>query len=115
MRISDWSSDVCSSDLANSAGRGSGTPCARRSLCFCVASTSTFSIVTRSYGGRPPLVPFEWASAAASVGRNASKIHDACQNHQRIGAEERRVGKEWVRTGRARWAGCDKKKNNKKE
>src|SRR3546814_1048307 len=74
MRISDWSSDVCSSDLSTAALLRSG---------FHVTQSSAFqsSFSSRSVGIRVE-------NAASVTGRS----------------EERRVGKECVSTCRSRWS-----------
>src|SRR3546814_17516289 len=90
MRISDWSSDVCSSDLDRPAGRSAGPdpagpPCsmARASLvpCHC-ASFSEISYVAPS--------PFRSGTSRS---------------------EERRVVNECVSTCRSRWSSYHYKKN----
>src|SRR3546814_9105252 len=75
MRISDWSSDVCSSDLPCS----SGTP------------------VAGPRGGRTPGV--RPGGGVPRRGR-AGRRRDGAGGR----SEERRVGKECVSTGRSRWA-----------
>src|SRR3546814_2055687 len=75
MRISDWSSDVCSSDLRDE--RRAGLDKYRRH----------FSPESASSIGRRPLRSYP-AFAAASTMRS----------------EERRVGKECVSTCRSRWS-----------
>src|SRR3546814_7047192 len=75
MRISDWSSDVCSSDLARS-GRGcrpTRTQCGFR---------------------RPP----------QQCGEPASQGREAREGDGTKRSEERRVGKECVSTCRSRWS-----------
>src|SRR3546814_4043130 len=58
MRISDWSSDVCSSDLGPSSGRTTRSRHAhtRRRLCL-----SRGGGVTRGAGGHGHLAPCAWA------------------------------------------------------
>src|SRR3546814_3298802 len=100
MRISDWSSDVCSSDLdtyGGAAPHGGGA----------------FS------GKDPTKVDRSAAYAARYLAKNvvAAGLADKCtlQLSYAIGvsqplslyvdrSEERRVGKEWVSPGRARWS-----------
>src|SRR3546814_16111409 len=96
MRISDWSSDVCSSDLQST----------KFIIGFCVAIPCTLIIVglyfffkrrrdrrnrntTRGYnaGGKVS------GRAAREDGKSRTKTR----------SEERRVGKEWVSTCRSRW------------
>src|SRR3546814_1296870 len=93
MRISDWSSDVCSSDLERS-GRDRGSvglrpPCARttpvlraRPCAFTVAGDGDGRLRGRVAQGRPFL----------RLRRRSER------------SEERRVGKECVSTGRSRWS-----------
>src|SRR3546814_7712420 len=80
MRISDWSSDVCSSDLRPSFG-GSSTPW-RRATPIGEAATRASSRRARAGATRPL-----WRSSSWS-----------------IRSEERRVGKECVSTCRSRWS-----------
>src|SRR3546814_7983958 len=91
MRISDWSSDVCSSDLfvhdrmhTRSDGGGDRRSCRRRLLWH-----------------RTP----ESLNAAARSHARPSAWHLRIENRiQRFRSEERRVGKECVSTGRSRWS-----------
>src|SRR3546814_3392223 len=84
MRISDWSSDVCSSDLA-----------ARQPFAATIEN------------GRPRMVYFDEASVAAQEHRQLSAKflgqYVTYVNHTARSAE-RRVGKECVSTCRSRWA-----------
>src|SRR3546814_19906185 len=109
MRISDWSSDVCSSDL--------GFP--------------TFLAALPDLGGHnylPDVAAFEWALNVAyhaddaallrpedlpdpdAVGRMRFPLHPSAQRLStpfpitQIRSEERRVGKECVSTCRYRWS-----------
>src|SRR3546814_12272331 len=92
MRISDWSSDVCSSDLRN--GRGSvcrlglarTVPAVDRAAC-------DLAVDSPPACGKPGL-------SANEGGRD--DIQGAAQGSVR--SEERRVGKESVSTGRSRWS-----------
>src|SRR3546814_4726107 len=80
MRISDWSSDVCSSDLSwNTAARRSQL---EKSM------PGSFMLLNTA---RSPASPFE-------------AIHLPCADSlASIRSEERRVGKECVSTCRSRW------------
>src|SRR3546814_14881416 len=103
MRISDWSSDVCSSDLdrlhAPTLGTSWGTGC------VVLASMTLFSVL----GSRP--VVHELLIAAFIVlttpvtlvllGR-AALHRDRLEKSLR--SAERRVGKEWVSTCRSGWS-----------
>src|SRR3546814_11361233 len=94
MRISDWSSDVCSSDLDDGTGRpGRRIPSADRH--------------PQVEAGKPVL----------HVGRHAGidivGIHGALLPHGPR-SEERRVGKECVSTCRSRWSPYPYKKKKTK-
>src|SRR3546814_18047636 len=90
MRISDWSSDVCSSDLRHrSGGQPDKTPCLGRGLSRQVLDNLQVLIVPR--------------------------VHpDGAERFSRGNrSEERRVGKECVSTCRSRWSPFTSKKNNR--
>src|SRR3546814_12907746 len=87
MRISDWSSDVCSSDL----------DCAIRGRRGCANPWICGSPRVRLQGGPP-------RSAGVSAAGDAGLV-----NHR---SEERRVGKECVSTCRSRWSPYHKKKHH---
>src|SRR3546814_14192889 len=115
MRISDWSSDVCSSDLSSSVDKATACPhclprLERRSLspyarfglrCFAITSLSRFAVKN----------PRSWIAAAVRlvskhenliekiVHSRAEGIDNCCCSR----SEERRVGKECVSTCRSRW------------
>src|SRR3546814_2827297 len=80
MRISDWSSDVCSSDLD------------------CVASTRCAVDAWHSVG-REHQLPDMAAAAAEQAHRRCQVIAPHAAR-----SEERRVGKECVSTCRSRWS-----------
>src|SRR3546814_6087173 len=95
LRISDWSSDVCSSDLLRSCAVGSSQWMATRTGCgmnhrrnsqvnteFALV-LSVVNFAATAYGGAG-------ATSAAAVAERRS--------------EERRVGKECVSTCRSRWS-----------
>src|SRR3546814_17068496 len=91
MRISDWSSDVCSSDLG-----------------------ATFRIdhplaLSRA-GSNDPYTLFP-AGGIDDPGRDFSQYH--CLTGARTRSEERRVGKACVSTCRSRWSPYHSKKKNK--
>src|SRR3546814_16272843 len=91
MRISDWSSDVCSSDLDSH-------------LLWIVYRVWTFHTCEIS-GPYVLKAPHSTESAMKpSVG-----------NHWRLRSEERRVGKECVSTCRSRWSLCNQKKKRHQE
>src|SRR3546814_4442269 len=98
MRISDWSSDVCSSDLPRASGdRDSVVP------------SSLFSGSGRKSrddgpGDRVPVVL--GLSASRSADRGVRVLHRGGRGPEGGAArsEERRVGKECVSTCRSRWS-----------
>src|SRR3546814_15101566 len=94
MRISDWSSDVCSSDLL---------------------PESYMNSVPEELGGRPVLVLDPMLATGGSlehacrtlVERGAGELTAVCVLAR---SEERRVGKECVSTCRSRWSPYHQKK-----
>src|SRR3546814_19374455 len=114
MRISDWSSDVCSSDLLSSSTNGKSPPRCR-GFRLSPQPHKSFS------------APDHCCSNSARLGmsnegndRQAGARRTPLSLRSEIGArlkpqplslrqllersEERRVGKEWVSTCRSRWA-----------
>src|SRR3546814_15390062 len=98
MRISDWSSDVCSSDL-------------RHAACLLAAGLRGVNNERHnSYYRRHHETPFISSGRNSLVGLThayglnlSATRHD--QNHRWLGrSEERRVGKECVSTCRSRWS-----------
>src|SRR3546814_13883393 len=95
MRISDWSSDVCSSDLLR-AGHTRASACARElSARVCVRHARMRSVLSRcrmapirAFSHIPEGIHARFAGARVALVRS----------------EERRVGKECVSTCRSRWA-----------
>src|SRR3546814_16062043 len=103
MRISDWSSDVCSSDLGQGHDdRGEPHPGA-----LDPPSPGGLAVAPPPLGPALGLpdgdveVKHVLANAELAVERNGGPVH-------RIGlderSEERRVGKKCVSTGKSRWA-----------
>src|SRR3546814_13869239 len=115
MRISDWSSDVCSSDLREVGGGDAQVGVGGERL--------PDQRVERRIAEQTP--PFARRLVAGEDGRLAA-FDEGCLRwrggRRRVvggaaGAgrsEERRVGKEWVSTCRSRWSPYSKKKKNKK-
>src|SRR3546814_8118983 len=97
MRISDWSSDVCSSDLRSGSALDADR-CAARPV--------------RRAGRDPHLLSGTGATDRREPG------HLSADHHHAVGArrsEERRVGKECVSTCRSRWSPYHSKKNKQKK
>src|SRR3546814_11099892 len=111
MRISDWSSDVCSSDLR----------LPREERITMATPTAAFSICLRVRLDNRPGTLGRLATAIGEVGGNITAIggFDARGSHldedlivncssedhiEKVRSEERRVGKECVSTCRSRWS-----------
>src|SRR3546814_11340336 len=97
MRISDWSSDVCSSDLF---ARPPGLDPAQGAMRAC----GKFPVATIQ--SREAAQPVRDLLDAQGPGR-VTWIGTACDqilHHQKKRSEERRVGKECVSTCRSRWS-----------
>src|SRR3546814_12635539 len=125
MRISDWSSDVCSSDLSGPDGSGGiraslrqhpvrPDPCCRqprRALARAVASPKVTSTHTSVPAAAQPTssAPLASATSRADASPSAAPASAAASR-----PEERRVGKECVSACKYRWAPntLQKKQNN---
>src|SRR3546814_17946983 len=95
MRISDWSSDVCSSDLKAFLAIGKAHLWEPLAQCLRVASPIGVPIGIEPGDGL----------AHVFIARGRKPQHPGVVEHRQRAArsEERRVGKEWVRTCRYRW------------
>src|SRR3546814_17782198 len=93
MRISDWSSDVCSSDL----NTGNIPTIYALVILFC----SKFATRLRAI---PLTMPCRWSKEPDCV--PAYSLHRSPRHGRRdlLRSEERRVGKECVSTCRSRWS-----------
>src|SRR3546814_16423622 len=120
MRISDWSSDVCSSDLDDVE--------LAKSNILLVGPTGSGKTLLAETLARMLNVPFTMADAttlteAGYVGEDVENIIQKLLPHcdydvdkaQQGRAAERRVGQEWVRTGRAGWGPEPKQKKKKNQ
>src|SRR3546814_15439604 len=113
MRISDWSSDVCSSDLFVLAD-GSGD---------CIIDPHGAQVLPslkrRWKGGTPRPIEIPKKTPWFSMGEYRYTEEKICIGDPLYAlgmrSEERRVGKESVRTCRLRWTPKYKKKKNKKK
>src|SRR3546814_15153900 len=94
MRISDWSSDVCSSDLADMVKGDSLTDPAARKAAY---SKALHRIADQAYW--LPLWSYPYTYAYTSD-LNFTPTSDEIPHR----SEERRVGKECVSTCRSRWS-----------
>src|SRR3546814_13190780 len=107
MRISDWSSDVCSSDL------GAAVPYvhARPDLPVATAPAPTTGPMARRERFDGPALPLDWMMLRNPAGHWYRLGGGATLDARAVGlsdhgnrSEERRVGKECVSTCRYRWA-----------
>src|SRR3546814_13751418 len=106
MRISDWSSDVCSSDLTGGPYKA------------CRTAISCDVLCERDLFFQPRYAAMELekqmrllgqAGIAIQVERfDGDRVHKLATGHRR--SEERRVGKECVSTCRSRWSPYHEKK-----
>src|SRR3546814_16054064 len=111
MRISDWSSDVCSSDLSGDQYR-------------CIWGHDIERIGQYGRAHLHPAMRGEWQThadhqpcLAPLSGQHAAHRDAAAEAFIHAGklrTEERRVGKACVSTCRSRWSPCHYKKKNKK-
>src|SRR3546814_14257939 len=110
MRISDWSSDVCSSDL----GVGKLQRPNRRPLADEYRDMDEDPDDQRDPNRRQPGLETRIGTARrARPGREVRPAH-AAAGWKTIRSEERRVGKECVSTCRSRWSPYHEKKKQKR-
>src|SRR3546814_13408587 len=125
MRISDWSSDVCSSDLVGAgvvgffgygvslvlfvlALRYLGT--ARTGAYFSMAPFIG-AVLALTMFSEPVTTRLIIAAVLMGIGlwlhlverHDHDHVHESLDHAHAHRSEERRVGKEWVSTGRSRW------------
>src|SRR3546814_14978475 len=102
MRISDWSSDVCSSDLRDFHVRSFA-------LSLLTHSRRCGPLTRANRKTEAPLAETVGASAPVFCLGRRPDPHEAGEPRRR--SEERRVGKECVSTCRSRWSPYHSKKN----
>src|SRR3546814_2729593 len=103
MRISDWSSDVCSSDLINNqVGFTTSPQFARSSPYPSDAAKMVQAPILHVNGDDPEAVTF--ACKLATEYRQTFKRDVVIDMWCYRRSEERRVGKGWVSTCRSRWS-----------
>src|SRR3546814_13473685 len=100
MRISDWSSDVCSSDLFLEA------PIAAlpRTRIFIALGQIAHQSAVKALGGRLPKARFGHLAEHRLPGGRVLIDSYHCSRYNTNRSEERRVGKECVSTCRSRWS-----------
>src|SRR3546814_15986242 len=105
MRISDWSSDVCSSDLTRE--RDDDEPVEGVSIFVRSAAGEDIDSAEYDADGRWEIEVPDPGSYEVEIDQGS--LHDGVtiRNEERttlpVRSEERRVGKECVSTGRSRW------------
>src|SRR3546814_11171576 len=120
MRISDWSSDVCSSDLrccswdrGPRSVRREGSPGPASPARWRCPPSGACPSNSRRYSARPPRVAGRTRRAGCDISPRHSRARRASRNNADSRSEERRVGKECARTFRSRWS-AEKDKKKKK-
>src|SRR3546814_12385305 len=104
MRISDWSSDVCSSDLGGNAQLGQAVPALVEGLAHATLAAHA------AQEGHAVELPLQVVVPLVVNALQAAGVAVALLTHQRaavraaVRSEERRVGKECVSTCRSRWS-----------
>src|SRR3546814_11823079 len=100
MRISDWSSDVCSSDLGQTGNEGFGAPWRLPNL--------------SAYAETCAVLMFQTLNHRLFLATGDARYIDVMERgmyNNMLTSAERRVGKECVRKCRSRWAPYHSKKN----
>src|SRR3546814_16097650 len=132
MRISDWSSDVCSSDLIRflqsrqallwmeEAKCGPGNAHLRnRTFCARIndARRPYWTRTGEFRRSRVKQVTIDWAAVLTGASSRTQFIcaERLAASSSRIRSEERRVGKECVSTCRSRWSRSTSKKKRKRK
>src|SRR3546814_15265560 len=99
MRISDWSSDVCSSDLHQKLDGAASLPGGLRHRAIDLGDDGAERKTVQAAAVR--LQPFADRPLPLRDDRLELRL---AQHRERTRSEERRVGKECVSTCRSRWA-----------
>src|SRR3546814_12698166 len=109
MRISDWSSDVCSSDLGCRTSRGEqGTDGAKGSQDIRIGAIIDIPAIV---AGQRDMLPAQWCDVARDFVGGA----DVHQRHFEIRSAVRSAGKECVSTCRSWWSPYPYKKKDQTE
>src|SRR3546814_14797725 len=105
MRISDWSSDVCSSDLQSIADLNASVP----SLSFVDGGPSQRRVVIRGIqaAGEPTVGTYYDETPVTGVIGAGNDAGGSTPER----SEERRAGQEWVSPGESRWVPAHQKKH----
>src|SRR3546814_13641000 len=116
MRISDWSSDVCSSDLEFGLSAGIVTSSLRHAHDFMARAQAGMVMVNLPTAGVDYHIPFGGTKASSlgprEQGFAAVDFYTQTKTSYLARSEERRVGNECVSTCRSRWSPYHLTKNN---
>src|SRR3546814_12052041 len=104
MRISDWSSDVCSSDLGNRRATGIRFRSASNDDAVSEKLGQIRAPTLILWGDKDGLIPVANASEFQKRISGAEVVIYANVGHIPMRSEKRRVGKEFVGTCRSRWS-----------
>src|SRR3546814_11106487 len=114
MRISDWSSDVCSSDLYEvRSAKDAFSSIPKRKISDEMLELAEHIIKTKRGSFDPAKYDDRYEEALADLVK--AKLEGRELKPRKARSEERRVGKGGVRTGRSRWSPYTYKKNNSKQ
>src|SRR3546814_15085035 len=109
MRISDWSSDVCSSDLNDDGEHGGEQRLGEGERGIGGERHMRERVVAGEHGHQP-----EGPAQRVDLQRPRAQRDRAVARDEGKRSEERRVGKECVSTCRSRWWTCNYKKKTTK-
>src|SRR3546814_11418082 len=104
MRISDWSSDVCSSDLAASWKPEEGHPALLRAFAEAEGAGGRLRMGIARIEGVPVAAQYWTVEDGTAFIHKLAHVEDSLQASPGTKSEERRVGKECVSPCRSRWA-----------
>src|SRR3546814_17000063 len=107
MRISDWSSDVCSSDLPAEASHGDLGMITDADVVLVLSNSGETEEVLTIL----PMPKRQGNAMVAMTGRPQSTL----ARHAAARSEERRGGKECGRKSRSRWSTSASKQNNRQK
>src|SRR3546814_17172549 len=111
MRISDWSSDVCSSDLQNHAAKLAQVLNEMADAIWPGKYQSDFAMQVTSEVMNAQTMTVQFANNNLGGRGNFDESYVTGKTRVCVTrSEARRVGKECVRTGRSRWSAYHKKK-----
>src|SRR3546814_14299232 len=103
MRISDWSSDVCASDLGGEVDGGRAQRPRHADAAVAVLNLDFAQVAcVEKFGKLPDQIGIDLHGCA--LGRGIGHLNPCFTYDSRSRSEESRVGKEWFSTCRAQWS-----------